>query len=536
MTQLDLPQISLSRYVDLLKRRRWQVIPVSVIGLLVGGIVAFFIPRYYVTEARISYRQPPAEDARNVQDPFGAIIDNAKQSIPLAIEATIGKDGLGWPEGAAADPFEVSENVRAIRGRLEIEEEGDSKNRSFALLHLTYKDRDGKRAADFLNKLMVTWRDAELRKLKDQIEQNLARASERQRELQRASRDLDIDSSSLMLEYQIEPNSDAVQMRSMSQELARAQAELVAQLAVRKAEVQGLVARVQDKRHEREAMSLKVPPTLDAPDLATNQQAKYYTAQIAQLNLERASLQKGLPRIREIDEQIKSYTQSLAELLKPVGADPEGMVPNPKREVASKELAKLESDLQAKQAEFDSLERDVEAQGKELARRIEGFKRWSQVQQALEAAKKDLGSATDEVNVAQRYRNKLTSEPTVQIENRAQLPSRPTDPNIALVALLGCVLGLLVATGLVLVLDLLQASYKTVDDVERGLAVPVLGGVSYLETEAQRQQAVRSRRRATLVAAALLMLVGGVVLVYYYDPTRLPPFVCDLLSMVLGTA
>ena len=29
MTQLDLPQISFARYVDLLKRRSWQVIPVS---------------------------------------------------------------------------------------------------------------------------------------------------------------------------------------------------------------------------------------------------------------------------------------------------------------------------------------------------------------------------------------------------------------------------------------------------------------------------------------------------------------------------
>ena len=36
MTQLDLPQISLQRYLDLLRRRRWQVIPVSLLGLLIG--------------------------------------------------------------------------------------------------------------------------------------------------------------------------------------------------------------------------------------------------------------------------------------------------------------------------------------------------------------------------------------------------------------------------------------------------------------------------------------------------------------------
>ena len=46
MTQVDMPQLSLSRYVDLVKRRRWQVVPVSLLGLLIGGLVAFFIPRF----------------------------------------------------------------------------------------------------------------------------------------------------------------------------------------------------------------------------------------------------------------------------------------------------------------------------------------------------------------------------------------------------------------------------------------------------------------------------------------------------------
>ena len=47
--QPHLPQLSLQRYVDLVKRRRWQVLPVSLLGLLVGGIVAFFIPRCLAT-------------------------------------------------------------------------------------------------------------------------------------------------------------------------------------------------------------------------------------------------------------------------------------------------------------------------------------------------------------------------------------------------------------------------------------------------------------------------------------------------------
>ena len=48
---VELPQLSLQRYVDLVRRRRWQLVPVSLLGLLVGAVVAFLIPRYYVAEA-----------------------------------------------------------------------------------------------------------------------------------------------------------------------------------------------------------------------------------------------------------------------------------------------------------------------------------------------------------------------------------------------------------------------------------------------------------------------------------------------------
>jgi len=45
MTQADLPQLSLRRYVDLVKRRRWQVVPISLLGLLIGGSRACSWPR-----------------------------------------------------------------------------------------------------------------------------------------------------------------------------------------------------------------------------------------------------------------------------------------------------------------------------------------------------------------------------------------------------------------------------------------------------------------------------------------------------------
>jgi capsular polysaccharide biosynthesis protein len=103
-----------------------------------------------------------------------------------------------------------------------------------------------------------------------------------------------------------------------------------------------------------------------------------------------------------------------------------------------------------------------------------------------------------------------------------------------IVALVGSALGLFAAIALILLFDMLQGSYKTVEDVERGLGVPVLGGVSHLETEEERVATTRSRRRASLLAAAALLLVTAVVSIFYIDPTRLPPAVRSILTIILG--
>src|SRR5262245_41446554 len=97
MTQVELPQISVQRYLELLKRRRWQVVPVSLIGLMIGGLVAFFIPRYYVAETTLQHQQVPGQlPSRNVDDPFRSIVDTARLTIRLAVGETMKK--LNWPD------------------------------------------------------------------------------------------------------------------------------------------------------------------------------------------------------------------------------------------------------------------------------------------------------------------------------------------------------------------------------------------------------------------------------------------------------
>jgi hypothetical protein len=64
--------------------------------------------------------------------------------------------------------------------------------------------------------------------------------------------------------------------------------------------------------------------------------------------------------------------------------------------------------------------------------------------------------------------------------------------------------------------------------------VPVLGGLSHLETDEERITVSRGRRRAGVVATSFVALVVVVVVIYYRAPTRLPGPVRDLLDLLLG--
>ena len=214
--------------------------------------------------------------------------------------------------------------------------------------------------------------------------------------------------------------------------------------------------------------------------------------------------------------------------------DADGKIANPAHAALVKKLADSAASGQQLVGEIERLQRDIEADAQEIERLAEGYRLIESKRKDLEtAAAKRTDAATRQQKQGQ-YLAALEQQLPVQPLQRASPPPHPTDPNILVVALIGAVLGLGAAVGLILLLDLLQGTFKTADDVERALGVQVLGAMSHMETDAERTFAVRSRRRAGVTAFLFMGLVVAVVVVYYQAPTRLPSLVRDLLALVLG--
>jgi len=535
VSQLDLPQLSLQRYFDLLKRRRWRVIPVSLLGLVLGGLIAFFIPRYFVADAVLTYQSPLSEvSSAATEDPFVAEVDSARITIPLAIKDTIKQ--LGWPESAASNPYDLGQNLRLIEDRLKIDDANPGKGRSFAKIKVTYRDRDGLRAAAFVNTLVETWKNQSIANLKARAENAKASATQRYNELH-AQYDSYLDQRwQLERTYEIEPKVAIEVQAARYSERLQFEQQREREFAELLTAIDDLQRQVAAAEAQLALLEPRIPAELGLGKEAVgkNPAAAGLLAEIEYQERAAANLRPGTTDRAAVDAHLERLRGMLTKLVGADVADPSGMVPNPAYLAQLAALELLRRDLQRNEGAAKVLQQQITAGKQKMLRLAEGHREYARLQKALEDTEKSHDAAFAKLQAANDMLARLNNQAPVRIEAEAKAPPRPTEPNILLVALIGCVLGLGLAIGLILLLDVLQGSFKTIDDVERGLPVPVLGGISHLETDADRTTAVRSRRRVTLVTALFVMLVSGVVLLFYWDPTRLPPLVRDLLAMVLG--
>lgn len=533
--QIDLPQVSIARYLDLLKRRRWQVLPISLLGLLVGGLVAFFVPRYYVAETRLEHFRTPGEsfgDRSGRKDPFRIVVENATHTIPRSRPVLATMQSLGWSEGTERDPARRLDNVRDAISRLRVVDVNPGKDRDYAQILVTYKDRDGSRSANFLNQLVQTWVGQRLDEMRASSEEAINRANTELRKVFGEYNQINRELGQLATQYGFHREYTAAEQREVARMREQQQQGLADQLEALTLQIEQLEVDIREKTVE-----LDSTPSLG--DASQSELASLFPAGSPQqaVYLKLLSLKNSLkyfmgpahPDRLATTRQVEQLELQLATLL--TGGEPSK---NPKIAQVQRQLKGLNGQLKARQLEKERLEKRLSNEVSQFTRRTTAYTAFVQKVQLLGEAQLKREQAQATLRSAQNIQRDLALKRPIEIIDQAVIPAAPTEPNIALVAGLGSLIGLGVAIGLILLIDMLQGTLKTVEDAERALPVPVLGGISYLETDEQRTKAATGRRRASIVAAAFLFCGVVVVTVYYVAPDRLPPFARDLLTMVLG--
>jgi capsular polysaccharide biosynthesis protein len=541
MTQLDLPQISFARYLDLLKRRRWQVIPVSVLGLLIGALVAFLIPRYYVVNTKLRFNNQAAvvtADGEELEDVLLRAFDEARFTIPAAVDDLLRK--LQWPEALNQDPDRRQAFVSGVRDRVEVKDHSPpapgGRGRKSLILGIGYRDTDGFRAFELVTKLTDAWLEREKQQL-------LGRLTDESRKLNdlrgRAQANFDRQLQEKRLheaEWKINPE-DWADNRPGGDLSARTQR--INDLRRKLTELKPLVVQyTRDVERLRDRLET-TPKTLtkkSALELDPELRARlgYAQAQLLVLEQKFTRITPAHPEYARWARQ-RADARQLYELVKTLAEQHQTeTVRNPEHERISDELERANRLLATAEEE----QRTYTAERKRLELESESlpavYAEYAAKLNAVRAAADQVQKLDEQMLALEAQLRVLGDERPYEILEPAWLPPRPTDPNITLVALTGSLLGLGAAIVLILLFDMLRTTFKTIDDVERGLPVPVLGGISYMETLEQRAATGARRARISLVAFAFLVLVIAIVVVYYVAPARLPQPVLDVLDPLLG--
>lgn len=535
MTQLELPPISIGRYFELLKRRRWQVIPTSVAGLLIGGIVAFFIPRYYVAETTLVYQGQVLDEQKMSQsDPILGLVANAALSIPETTPKVLEEFGI---VGARENDVVRQAIIDEYKDRITVKQvEFDEKGRVVNIV-IEYRDTNGEFAARFANRLRDLWVDSVRTTFEEQARAELQRASEEVAAAQgarnRALQDLKNHQTEFTLDFRDIPGGQAGQQRQYENVL-REQRRLLVDVDSRIEGITEAISGIEAALRDIDRELFEEVPL--AEDQANNPLIRQAAEDFAYYTRALLGVHPGHSQHAAYQKALDDAKARLAELA-PNAIDKiprRRSKPNPRWDELQGDLRMRRIELRAAEAEREPLRREIARLEKELLELPTIWQVYETYLGRYDSAKTELEDAEAvERDYRRRFEKARTGQP-FRIAASAIEPVAPTDPNITLVALAGCVVGLGAAIALVLILDVVRTTFKTVDDVQYVLKLPVLGSMAHLETTEERARAVGHRRRVSLVAASFLFLSLSVVTIYYVAPTRLPVAVFQALRLLLG--
>ncbi len=136
------------------------------------------------------------------------------------------------------------------------------------------------------------------------------------------------------------------------------------------------------------------------------------------------------------------------------------------RDTLKTELVKLAADRQ-------EAEKTVEEKREEYEKRVLMMPDYEDARHAYNSARDQLNKFETDLNV-EKARLTVPRETIIWYEY-PKLPVAPSSPNVTINLAVGAVAGILLGIGLALLLEFMDTSVKTMEDVERALQVPVLG-------------------------------------------------------------
>jgi polysaccharide chain length determinant protein (PEP-CTERM system associated) len=230
-----------------------------------------------------------------------------------------------------------------------------------------------------------------------------------------------------------------------------------------------------------------------------------------QLNTLSITFTEQHPRIKSLKNLISEQEKKIAKLRESIQEKPyeEVVQANPVYEELRLRLASAEVEKERLKTEYESLKANYEGYQKKAELIPENEKKLTQYQMDLDNAKAQYIRFSSEKEKADQLLEKVIQENlgNLQIQDPASKPRDPVEPKPEKIIMLGLMLAFVTGTGAIFLVEYLDHSLRSADEVRRFVGIPVLGSVSIINTK--RDIMLKKVKRIVFISFLVVAVLGA---------------------------
>ncbi len=499
----------LQEFLEILSRRRWQILLPAAFVIVLGVAFAVIVPKKYLVRTQVELR------------PVGVSVsskDGANAPFQLRARERLNKvvQKLKNQQYLTMTPEERNQLLADIQDDIKVRlDRGTDGNTSF--VNIEYSSVDALWARTFLPALRDDWINDVLERDRNKLRDEKAKLLDEKVKL---SKQLDTAENTLaelrrkngLSATQPLPSADVT--RNEDPVYARLQQRL---RAIDDIDLQLVEKRVQ-LRNLRERYE-KMPEFVEGESQVVAGESN--EAELKALDLEiidKQTLIKGYrpfhPRFRELSAELEKLEERREQTARVVTRSDivTSTKPNPDRPPLARTIDELEDLLATLNATRKQLR---ESADEDTRRQSELHAVYEQlnVQGTRASILRDNLRATDARLTSKSQELEVVEGPLANpfsITEEVIPPSKPTEPNPSIIVAFSIVAGLALGLALAIALEFSKSSFRNVHELGRIMVVPVLGSINRIVT--RRELRMLAARRV-LVGVSSILLIGSVVFV-----------------------
>jgi polysaccharide biosynthesis transport protein len=528
----------LQEFLEILKKRRWQVILPAAFILALGSAFAVLVPKKYIVETQVELRATVLEDLDGRSSPLSSQTREAQNAAlhiraPNRVRKVI--EDLKWTDYLVLSPAEQSNLVREVSRNIDVTLPRARSEGVSTFVTIEYRDVDPQRAVQFLERLRDDWTRNEVDRGRRAVEAERAALQRRGAELAVQARAKQGELSELQSVHGLSPTQPVP-----GREASRDEDPLYTSFRNRLAERERLGDRLAEAEAQLTALGRQlagveplVQETVVTGGIDHGQRISELELQIATLERRRESYRQGTTR-QQLTHQIKQ-TQATLQAVRDQERRAEerrDWVENPVYAELQSRVALHELERSRVTALLTTLEREVSLLQDDLRERNEVYASVNRIHDELNrlrAAQEDLA--------VQEARNRRVWEllfgpagDPFQVIAPVAVPTAPSEPNPWLIVAFALVGGVGAGLGIAVLAEYSKSCFRGAADISRVMVVPVLGIVNTIRT---RREVRRERLRRLAVGLSTGLLIGSLAFVTWAwaaNPDLLSPWLREQIE------